>query len=286
MCANASVGEHLAQRRPHRRQRQRVAGERAADAADVDDVGVPGIRAAAIARGDVLGDAVGAARDAAADRLADDEDVGLEAPRARSRRPARRRTCASRRSSAARRTGGQLAQALHGSRARAARCRCWSAPARSGSRRRRRGRAARSTASRSFHSAARVVRSSGTGGADVARPRRALPSGPATRTSRRPSRGSSRRRQDLGPAGDQPGQPDRPAVGVGGRQRERPQRQPEPAGQLGATHSASAVGSIVVMPPRSPIRRATASTVARGSGRPSRRCRRARSRRTRARRRR
>ena len=30
------------------------------------------------------------------------------------------------------------------------------------------------------------------------------------------------------------------------------------------THWASAVGSIVVMPPRSPIRRATASTVARG----------------------
>ena len=40
--------------------------------------------------------------------------------------------------------------------------------------------------------------------------------------------------QDPGSAGDLPGQPDRPPVGVGRRQRERPQRQAEPAGQLRA----------------------------------------------------
>ncbi len=40
--------------------------------------------------------------------------------------------------------------------------------------------------------------------------------------------------EDLGPAGGQPGEPDRPAVRVGGAQRERPERPPEAPGQLGA----------------------------------------------------
>ena len=39
--------------------------------------------------------------------------------------------------------------------------------------------------------------------------------------------------QDLGPAGHEPGQPDRPAVRVGRGQRVRPQRQAEATGQLG-----------------------------------------------------
>ena len=59
--------------------RQRVAGERAADAAGVDQVDV-------VERVDPVGECgvepVGADRDAAGDRLADRDDVGLEVPRA------------------------------------------------------------------------------------------------------------------------------------------------------------------------------------------------------------
>ena len=62
--------------------------------------------------------------------------------------------------------------------------------------------------------------------------------------------------QDLGPAGDQAGQPQRPPVGVGGAQGERPLAGPKRRVSSAATHSASSLGSMAVMPPRVSIRRA------------------------------
>ena len=125
-------------------------------------------------------------------------------------------------------------------------------------------------------------------GRDVAGRRRASPSGPGTRERLvdRPVVAVGED-QDLRPPGDQPGQPDRPAVRVGRGQREGPQRQPEAAGQLGADplgvggrqHRRDAAE--LAHPPRHRLDRRRA-----GCGRPSRRCRRARSRRTRGRRRR
>ena len=70
------VGQDLAERRPDRRQRQRVAGQRPADPADV---GILEPDAGRDPVGDVLGEAVRRGRDAAADRLADDEHVRVEA---------------------------------------------------------------------------------------------------------------------------------------------------------------------------------------------------------------
>jgi hypothetical protein len=60
------------------RERQRVAGQRAADAADVDEVGVlePGDP-----RAHLGADAVGADRHAAGDRLADRDEVRAQVPR-------------------------------------------------------------------------------------------------------------------------------------------------------------------------------------------------------------
>ena len=93
---------------------------------------------------------------------------------------------------------------------------------------------ASSTAARSFHVTDRVVRSRSTGGR---RCRAAL------RCAVRPGQGEGlvdgavvavREDQHLGSTGGQPGQPDRPAVGVGGAQGEGPERQAEPARQLGA----------------------------------------------------
>jgi hypothetical protein len=71
-------------------------------------------------------------------------------------------------------------------------------------------------------------------GSDVAG-RGTAPCRPARgwRRSRRPSRGSSSRTRGSSAAGREPGQAHRPAVGVGRRQREAPQRHPEPGGQLG-----------------------------------------------------
>ena len=72
------VGEHLAERRAHRGERERVPGERPADAADVD-VLERDRRVDAI--GELRGEAVRGGRDAAGDRLADRDDVGVEAVR-------------------------------------------------------------------------------------------------------------------------------------------------------------------------------------------------------------
>ena len=69
------VGQHLAQARPRRRQRERVAGQGAADAADVRELLLDRV---AHPLGDLVGEAVGPDRDAAADRLADREQVGLQ----------------------------------------------------------------------------------------------------------------------------------------------------------------------------------------------------------------
>ena len=74
------VGEHLGERDAHRGERERVAGEGAADAADV---------AVRTGRGrpdpvrDVRGHAVGRRREPGRDRLADGQQVGLEPVRAR-----------------------------------------------------------------------------------------------------------------------------------------------------------------------------------------------------------
>ena len=76
MLDEGLVGEHLLERRPRGRRGERVAGERAADAALVDEVGV-GV--AEDARGELLGDAVGADRHATGDGLADGHDVRAEA---------------------------------------------------------------------------------------------------------------------------------------------------------------------------------------------------------------
>jgi hypothetical protein len=73
-------GEDVLERRARGGQRQRVAGQRAADAADVDEVGV---LEAVDAVADLGGHAVGADRDAAGDRLADRDEVRPQAPRGR-----------------------------------------------------------------------------------------------------------------------------------------------------------------------------------------------------------
>jgi hypothetical protein len=71
------VGQHPAERRAGGGERQRVARQRAADAAGVLVVGV-------LVSGDAIGElgrhAVGADRDAPADRLAERDGVGLESP--------------------------------------------------------------------------------------------------------------------------------------------------------------------------------------------------------------
>ena len=72
------VGEDVLERRAGGGERQRVARQRAADAADVDQVGV---RERVDAPGQRGGDAVGADRDAARDRLADRHEVRPQAPR-------------------------------------------------------------------------------------------------------------------------------------------------------------------------------------------------------------
>ena len=77
--SNASVGQHLAERRAGGGQRQRVARQRAADPADVRIVDRDRVRDAL---GDLRTEAVRRRRDAAADRLADHDDVRLEAPQA------------------------------------------------------------------------------------------------------------------------------------------------------------------------------------------------------------
>jgi len=71
------LGEDVFEGRPRGGQREGVAGERAADAALVDEVGL-GVGEDAL--GEVLGDAVGADRDARAERLADGHHVGAQAP--------------------------------------------------------------------------------------------------------------------------------------------------------------------------------------------------------------
>ena len=76
--SNAVGGEDLAEGRARGGERQRVAGQRAADAADVDEVGVR--RARRCARPTLGAHAVGADRDAAGDRLADRHEVGAQAP--------------------------------------------------------------------------------------------------------------------------------------------------------------------------------------------------------------
>jgi hypothetical protein len=88
------LGQHGGERRVHRRDRQRVAGERATHAARVRVVGV-GLGEHRL--DERVGQAQRARRDAAADRLADRQQVGLEGPRRRSRLRDLRRRCASRR---------------------------------------------------------------------------------------------------------------------------------------------------------------------------------------------
>ena len=78
------VRQHLAERRPRGRQRQRVAGQRPADPADVR---VLVARRGADPVGDLGREPVRRDRDPATDRLADHEQVGFEAPGLR--RPAR-----------------------------------------------------------------------------------------------------------------------------------------------------------------------------------------------------
>ena len=92
-----------------------------------------------------------------------------------------------------------------------------------------------STPARSLNSATRVVSDSGTGAPTSPARATASPSGPG-HGERLVDRAvvAVGEGQDLRPPGGQPGEPDRPAVRVGRGQRERPQRQPEAAGQLGA----------------------------------------------------
>ena len=78
------VGQDLAERRAGGRQRQGVAGQRPADAADIR---VRHVRARQPG-GDLRAEPVGRRRDPATDRLADDDDVRVEAPGAgRAARP-------------------------------------------------------------------------------------------------------------------------------------------------------------------------------------------------------
>ena len=102
----------------------------------------------------------------------------------------------------------------------------------------------------------------------------------ARRTSRRPCRGSSQlNTSTFGRPVICAGEPQREAVRVGGRQRDLPQRQPEAAGQLLADPIASSVGSIVVIAALD-LRGDRRDHRRPASARPSRRCRRGRSRRS------
>ena len=74
------LGEHLGERRSHRRERERVRRERPADAADVDVLELDRPRQAS---GDLVREPVRRGRDAARDRLADRHDVRLESVRLR-----------------------------------------------------------------------------------------------------------------------------------------------------------------------------------------------------------
>src|SRR5687768_9867759 len=74
------VGHHLAERGAHRREGERVAGERASRAADVDHIGVGALDDAPL---HVLRHAVGGRWDTGPEGLADRHDVGCEAPRLR-----------------------------------------------------------------------------------------------------------------------------------------------------------------------------------------------------------
>ena len=79
MRSKASAVRTCVEGRPHRPQRERVAGERAADAADVD---LAGRKRGRDAVGDLRRHAVRGGRDAGAERLADRDEVGVELPRA------------------------------------------------------------------------------------------------------------------------------------------------------------------------------------------------------------
>ena len=215
-------------------ERERVAGEGAADAADVDVVAARSTGASRV--GDLRGHAVGRRRDAAADRLADRRRCRARAPRRAVQPPGpgaeRVRLVDDQQHAVA---AGELAQRRRGSRRRAARCRCWSAPARSAGTRRRRWRAPRS-------SAVEVVELDDAGGLGrVDRRRRRCPAAATDAV------GGVERRERLvdaavvaavdapailRPAGEVAGEADDVPVGVGRRQGELPLRQPEPAAEL------------------------------------------------------
>ena len=140
---------------------------------------------------------------------------------------------------------------------------------------------AASTEARSFHSTARVVAAGSTAGATFPA-RLTVPAVPrAPRTSRRRCRGSCTRSTPPAAAGDQAGQPQRPAVRVRGGQANDQRGTPNRAGQLaghprgvfGGEHGGDAAELLEPLAARRPRWPAA-------SGRPWRRCRRGRSRRS------
>ena len=209
-----------------------VAGERAADAADVDRRVV---EASPTAAATSRRQAVGGGRHAAADRLADHEQVGVEAVGARCTRRDRRRSCGSRRARAA---------------CRSSRVRRRSASWKPGS-----GSTMPTLVMRRLGEDARDVVAGERGGerVDVVERHdggRRAPDRPARRANRRgrrrgPSASSDDERlvdravvapvehEDPRPAGGAPGDAQREAVGIRRAQRKLPRRQAEPPGELG-----------------------------------------------------
>ena len=234
------------------------------DSADVDEVGAARLRERRYRLGDRVGDAVRAERDAAGDGLADHEDVRLEPPRAVMPPGPAENVCVS----SIIRSAPYLVAAL-AQRGQEARLRQHDADVRQ----RRLGEdaatspwaSARSTEARSLNSATRVVTVGSTGGPTLPGRLTAAPSGPITHERLVDAAVVAvGEHEDLRPSGDQSRQPDRPPIRVGRGQRERPERQPNRRVSSAPTHSASSVGSIVVMPPSVAMRSCTARDGGRG----------------------
>ena len=224
------LGEHVLERGARGRGGERIAGERAADAALVDEVGV-GV--AEDAGGELLGDAVGADRHAAGEGLADGHDVGLQAARAGAAADApaegvRLVVDEQRAGLVAQRRDGLEEAGLGGTMPMLVIAGSMSTTATS------RGASAARSASTSLNSTTLVVCVGSTAGPrcpawpSACRPAR------RRRWSRRPCRGSTREDEHVRPLLDHAGHAQHEAVGVGRRQCELPVGQAEAVLQLGA----------------------------------------------------
>ena len=202
---------------------------------------VAGVGVAGDRRGDLLGQPVGAGGDAAADRLADDEHVRVQPPGAGGAAPPGGEGVGLVDHEQGAVPGGELAHALE-------EARLGQDDPDVGERRLGEHRGDVAVRELALHRLQVVPRRDargeveGHGRGDVARA--------GDRPAVGPGHGEGlvdravvavREHQHLGSSGREPGQAHRPPVGVRRRQREAPQRQPEPAGELG-THPLGVLG--------------------------------------------